>query len=307
VTPDSGNFLPCRFVVYDMSDPIAGLSQAHRPYLINLAYQIVGDIGDAEDLVQEAFLRLTQAGVAEIDDARGWLTVVSSRLCLDHVRSARHRRVTTAEPGLMERQTPLNHSAMPDPGERVTLDDEVHDALFHVLGKLTPPERVAFVLHDVFRVPFDEISQTVGRPPATCRQLARRARMKIHAAAPITGVVDDDEHHLVTERFIAACADGDLEALTRVLAPDVWGVGTILADPAPPQQVNHGRIDVGANLLRYLTGATLVSGPAGPPVALAFSEGRLFAVVVLTVRNGLVAKIEATADPSARVTPSAGG
>jgi RNA polymerase sigma-70 factor (ECF subfamily) len=300
VTPRSGNFLLCRFVVYDMSDPIAGLLKAHRPYLINLAYQMVGDIGDAEDIVQEAFLRLSQADVAEIEDPRGWLTVVSSRLCLDQVRSARHRRVTTAEPELLERRSPLNHSATPDPGERVTLDDEVHDALFEVLGRLTAPERVAFVLHDVFRLPFEEIADTVGRPTATCRQLARRARIKIHAAAPVTAVVDDNEHHLVTERFIAACADGDLEALTQVLAPDVWGVGTILADPAPPPQVNHGHAAVGTNLLRYLTGATLVSGPVGRPVALAFSERRLFAVVVLTIRDGLVAKIEATADPSAR-------
>jgi RNA polymerase sigma-70 factor, ECF subfamily len=283
-----------------MSDPIAGLSQAHRPYLINLAYQIVGDIGDAEDIVQEAFLRLSEAGVADIDDPRGWLTVVSSRLCLDHVRSARHRRVTTAEPDLLDRQTPLNHRVMPDPGERVTLDDEVHDALFEVLARLTAPERVAFVLHDVFRVPFDEISETVGRPPATCRQLARRARLKIHAAAPVTAAVDGNEHHLVTERFIAACADGDLAALTQVLAPDVWGVGTILAEPAPAPQVNHGREAVGRNLLRYLTGATLVSGPVGRPVAMAFSQRRLFAVVVLTVRDGLVIKIEATADPAAR-------
>ncbi|MCV7174376.1 RNA polymerase sigma factor SigI [Mycolicibacterium sphagni] len=283
-----------------MSDPIAGLLAAHRPYLINLAYQMVGDIGDAEDIVQEAFLRLSQAEIDQIDDPRGWLTVVSSRLCLDQVRSVRHRRVSTAEPEVMERRAPLHHSPSLDPGERVTLDDEVHDALFEVLGRLTAPERVAFVLHDVFRVPFDEIAATVGRPPATCRQLARRARMKVHAAAPVTAEVDHDEHQLVTERFIAACAGGDLAALTEVLAPDVWGVGTILAEPAPPPQVNHGREAVGTNLLRYLTGATLVSGPVGRPVALAFSERRLFAVVVLTIRDRLVTKIEATADPSAR-------
>ncbi|OYN79002.1 RNA polymerase sigma factor SigI [Mycolicibacterium sphagni] len=283
-----------------MSDPIAGLLAAHRPYLINLAYQMVGDIGDAEDIVQEAFLRLSQAEIDQIDDPRGWLTVVSSRLCLDQVRSVRHRRVSTAEPEVMERRAPLHHSPSLDPGERVTLDDEVHDALFEVLGRLTAPERVAFVLHDVFRVPFDEIAATVGRPPATCRQLARRARMKVHAAAPVTAEVDHDEHQLVTERFIAACAGGDLAALTEVLAPDVWGVGTILAEPAPPPQVNHGREAVGTNLLRYLTGATLVSGPVGRPVALAFSQRRLFAVVVLTIRDRLVTKIEATADPSAR-------
>lgn len=283
-----------------MSDPIAGLLQAHRRYLINLAYQMVGDTGDAEDLVQEAFLRLSVADIADIDDPRGWLTVVTSRLCLDHVRSARHRRVTTAEPEQLERQIPLNHSAALDPGERATLDDQVHDALFEVLGRLTPPERVAFVLHDVFRVPFDDIAVTVGRPTATCRQLARRARSKIQAAASAPVIVDESEHHLVTERFIAACAGGDLQALTQVLAPDVWGVGTILAEPAPPPQVNHGRDAVARNLLRYLTGATLVSGPVGRPVVLAISAQRIFAVVVLTVRDGLVAKIEATADPSAR-------
>jgi RNA polymerase sigma-70 factor, ECF subfamily len=143
-------------------------------------------------------------------------------------------------------------------------------------------------------------------PTATCRQLARRARSKMQAAAPAPVVVDETEHHLVTERFIAACAGGDLEALTQVLAPDVWGVGTILAEPAPPPQVNHGRDAVARNLLRYLTGATVVGGPDGRPVALAFSEQRLFAVIVLTVRDGLVAKIEATADPSAFVTPPAG-
>ncbi|BBX10733.1 RNA polymerase sigma factor SigI [Mycolicibacterium aichiense] len=283
-----------------MSDTLPALLQAHRPYLINLAYQMVGDVGDAEDIVQEAFLRLSQTDLDGIDDPRGWLTVVSSRLCLDHVRSARHRRVTTAEPERMQRHTPLHHSAMPDPGERVTLDDEVHDALFEVLSRLSPGERVTFVLHDVFRVPFEDIAETVGRPAATCRQLARRARTKIHAAGPVATVVDDTEHHRVTERFIAACAGGDLAALTEVLAPDVWGSGTVLVEPAPPPQVNYGRQAVGVNLLRYLTGATLVSGPVGRPVVLAFSERRLFAVVVLTIRHGVVAAIEATADPSAR-------
>ena len=283
-----------------MSDPLPGLLAAHRPYLTNLAYQMVGDIGDAEDIVQESFLRLSQAGIDDIDDPRGWLTVVSSRLCLDQVRSARHRRVSTAEPELLERQALVHPTIALDPAERVTLDDEVHGALFEVLARLTAPERVAFVLHDVFAVPFDKIAETVGRPTATCRQLARRARMKIRAAAPVTTHVDETEHHSVTERFIEACTSGDLEALTTVLAPDVWGVGTVLTDPAPPPQINHGRKAVGTNLLRYLTGATLVSGPVGRPVALAFSARRLFAVVVLTIHDGLVTKIEAIADPSAR-------
>jgi RNA polymerase sigma-70 factor (ECF subfamily) len=110
------------------------------------------------------------------------------------------------------------------------------------------------------------------------------------------------EHQLVTEKFITACANGDLQALVEVLDPTVWGVGTVLADPAPPPQINHGPHNVAVNLLRYLgPGATVVSGPAGQPVLLAFAGRRLFAVIVLTIGEHLVTKIEATADPSARV------
>jgi RNA polymerase sigma-70 factor (ECF subfamily) len=170
-----------------------------------------------------------------------------------------------------------------------------------VLHRLSPGERVSFVLHDVFAVPFDAIAETVGRPAGTCRQLARRARAKFAMAQPKSADVPTAEHQLVTEKFIAACANGDLQALAAVLDPTVWGVGTVLADPAPPPQINHGPHDVAANLLRYLgPGVTVVSGPAGQPVLLAFAERRLFAVVVLTIQGHLVTKIEATADPSAR-------
>ena len=154
----------------------------------------------------------------------------------------------------------------------------------------------------MFAVPFDAIAETVGRPVGTCRQLARRARAKVALAQPKPGEVSSTEHQRVTEKFITACANGDLQALVAVLDPTVWGVGTVLADPAPPPQVNHGPHDVAANLLRYLgPGATVVSGPAGQPVLLAFAERRLFAVIVLTIREDLVTKIEATADPSARL------
>jgi RNA polymerase sigma-70 factor, ECF subfamily len=187
------------------------------------------------------------------------------------------------------------------PADRVTLDDEVRTALSEVLRRLSPAERVSFVLHDVFGVPFDDIAETVGRPVGTCRQLARRARSKIAHAQPTAGEVSTAEHQLVTEKFITACANGELQALVEVLDPTVWGVGTLLADPAPPPQINYGPHDVAVNLLRYLgPGATLVSAPAGQPVLLAFAKRRLFAVIVLTVGKNLVTKIEATADPSAR-------
>lgn len=284
-----------------MSDSIDDAWRSHRPYLVNLAYQMLGDIGEAEDIAQEAFLRLSRTGQGEIDDIRGWLTVVAGRLCLDQARSARSRRERPREVAVLDARAPLNQAAYPDPADRITLDDQVRDALLEVLRRLGPAERVAFVLHDVFRLPFDEIAETLGRPVGTCRQLARRARGKIEISRPRLAEVTDVEHQLVTERFVKACADGDLEALISVLDPTVWGVGTILADPAPPPQINHGPHAVGTNLLRYLgPGVILVSGPVGEPVLLGFADRRLFAVIVLTVRDNLVVKIEATADPSAR-------
>ncbi|OHU88404.1 RNA polymerase sigma factor SigI [Mycobacterium talmoniae] len=277
-------------------DRVAAAWRSHRPYLVNLAYQMLGDIGDAEDVAQEAFLRLARTDIEEIDDVRGWLTVVAGRLCLDQVRSARARRerpTDTVQEVASAREV--------DPADRVTLDDQVSGALLQVLSRLSPGERVAFVLHDVFEVPFDAIAETVGRPVGTCRQLARRARAKVASGQPRLQEVAPAENQLVTEAFITACANGDLQALAAVLDPSVWGVGTVLTDPALPPQINHGRHDVATNLLRYLgPGATLVAGPAGQPVLLAYAERRLFAMVVLTIRDGLVAKIEATADPVAR-------
>jgi RNA polymerase sigma-70 factor (ECF subfamily) len=267
----------------------------HRPYLVNLAYQMLGDIGDAEDVAQEAFLRLSRVDPQAIKDVRGWLTVVASRLCLDQVRSARARRESPAD------LTVLEAVGEPDPADRVTLDDEVRGALTAVLDRLNPGERVAFVLHDVFQIPFDEIAAVVGRPVGTCRQLARRARGKIRDSGAQAMPSRRSANQDVTTAFITACANGDIEALTALLDPEVWGVGTVLVDPAPPPQVNHGQRDVARNLLRYLgPGATVVAAPATEPILLAFADHHLFAVVVLTVHDGLVLKIEATADPSAR-------
>ena len=281
------------------NDQITQAWRRHRPYLVNLAYQMLGDVGDAEDVAQEAFLRLSRTEPAEIDDVRAWLTVVAGRLCLDQVRSARARYERPDDVG--SEAVALNQSGRPDPADRVTLDDEVRTALLEVLRRLSPGERVSFVLHDVFGVPFDAIAETVGRPVGTCRQLARRARAKFTLAQLQPSDVPAAEHQLVTEKFITACAGGDLVGLAAVLDPTVWGVGTLVGDPAPPPQLNHGPHDVAVNLLRYLgPGVTVVSGPVGQSVLLAFAERRLFAVIVLTIEGRLVTKIEATADPSLR-------
>jgi RNA polymerase sigma-70 factor, ECF subfamily len=267
--------------------------RTHRPYLVNLAYQMLGDVGEAEDVAQEAFLRLSRA--SDVDDVRAWLTVVAGRLCLDQLGSARARRETPDESGALD----AARAREADPADRVTLDDEVRSALLEVLRRLSPGERVAFVLHDVFQMPFEEIAETVGRPVGTCRQLARRARAKFADSAksgPRQADVTDVEHRMVTEKFITACANGDLAALTAVLDPTVWGVATFVGG-APPT-INHGRDAVAPNLLRFLgDGLTLVTGPAGE--VLGFAGHALSVVLMLTVRADLVVKIEATVDPSA--------
>src|ERR1700744_1584981 len=184
-------------------DRVVEAWRVHRPYLVNLGYQMLGDVGDAEDVAQEAFLRLSRADQAQIDDVRAWLTVVAGRLCLDQVRSARARHEQPDEPGVLD----ITPSREADPADRVTLDDEVRSAMLEVLRRLSPGERVSFVLHDVFGVPFDAIAETVGRPVGTCRQLARRARTKFTLAQPKPSDVPIVEHQLVTEKFITACAD----------------------------------------------------------------------------------------------------
>jgi len=273
---------------------------AHRAYLVNLAYQMLGDVGDAEDMVQEAFLRRAAMPSGVVVDERGWLTVVTGRLCLDLLRSARVRRERPEQPDDVDRP-PLYGHRSPDPADRVTLDDAVSDALTEVLRRLSPGERVAFILHDMFGVPFDTIGEMTGRPTATCRQLARRARTKLTRVEPPIPANSVAAHREVLDRFITACTGGDLHALAEVLDPSVWGIGTVLADPAPPPQVNYGPTDVATNLIRHLgTGTTLVSTPAERPTLLAFAEARLFAVITLTVQEGRVLTVEATADPVAR-------
>jgi len=151
-----------------MSLDLDDLWRAHRRYLLDLAFRMLGNIGDAEDIVQEAFTRLLRVDGDEIDDVRGWLVVVVSRLCLDQLRSARVRREVGVEVELADDEV--------DPADRVTLDDSVRLALHLVLERLTAAERTVFVLHDVFQYPFEEVATIVGRSPTSCCQLASRAR-----------------------------------------------------------------------------------------------------------------------------------
>lgn len=275
--------------------------RAHHAYLVDLAYRIVGDVGAAEDAVQEAFARLARTAAGEVDDDRGWLTVVTGRLCLDQVRSARSRRERAADVEALEPTSLVGQAGPADPADRVTLDDEVQQALFVVLQRLSAAERVAFVLHDVFQTPFDAIAETLGRPAATCRQLARRARQKVASAPLRSREVAPAEHRRVTERFITACANGDLDSLLEVLDPQVWGLADLGAySPAEPQ-VDHGADTVARTLLRYFgQRTTLVSQPAhGRLTLLAFVDRVLFAIIAMTVEGDRVTTVRVVADPDA--------
>ena len=280
----------------------ATISQAyreHRPYLVDLAFRMLGDLGAAEDVVQDAFARLLRADTGEIDDERGWLIVVTSRLALDQIRSARSRRERAHDPGEIEFTAPRAQPALADPADRITFDDSVRLALLVMLQKLSPAERVVFVLHDVFRMPFDTIAQTVGRPSASCRQLARRARQKIADGRPGARFdVESAEHRLVTDKFIAACASGDLNGLLAVLAPDAWG-DVDLGPAAEPPSVVTGAENVAANLLRFWgPGSTLVSHPVGgQPALLGFHGRALAAVLVLRMRGEQVEAVHVIANP----------
>jgi RNA polymerase sigma-70 factor (ECF subfamily) len=276
--------------------------RTNRPHLVNLAFGMLGDIGSAEDAVQEAFARFASADYGRIDEPRAWLIVVTSRICLDQINSARSRREYTHDTSTIESVgEPALRVRPVDPADRVTLDDEVRSALHVVLERLTPAERVVFVLHDVFQTPFDSIAETVGRPVATCRQLARRARLKIQAEqARSAGTVDATQDRLVAERFIQAASLGDVSALVQLLDPDVWGDADLGPLDRRTGVANHGYRKVSRNLLRWFgPSTTLVCNPVGDPgEVLAFVDRQLYAVIQLTIDDDLVKRLHVIADPA---------
>ncbi len=279
--------------VSSRDDRISRAWTAHRPYLVDMAFRMLGDIGAAEDVVQDAFFRLLQT--TSVEDERGWLIVVTGRLCLDHIKSAPWRR---ERPEDMALRSYRDHgSASIDPADRVTLDDEVRLALLVVLERLTPAERVAFVLHDIFQIPFDVVATSVGRPSTACRQLASRARRKIELFRDNgPAIIEPAGHREVTARFIAACATGDLDELLSLLDPNVSGEVDALKDV-----VVLGADRVARNILRFWggPGIVLVSHPAAEDlVVLGFFERKLVGVLDLAIDNARITKIHIHVQPS---------
>ncbi|WP_086820659.1 RNA polymerase sigma factor SigJ [Allokutzneria sp. NRRL B-24872] len=269
--------------------------QRARPRLVGIAYGIIGDLGEAEDVVQEAWLRLSRTeGVV---DVTGWLVVATSRLALDVMRSARKRREDYVGPWLPEPVV----STEEGPEDRVTLADSVNMAMLVVLETLSPAERTAFVLHEVFGLPFTEIAEVVGRTPASVRQLASRARKHVRERSP-RFEADPARQREVATAFLAACDGGDVEAMLRLLDPDVVllsdGGGMVRAALRPV---------VGADkVARFLAGirAKWPTRVLRPVVVNGFSgfvmvhDEKLIAVYSITVADGRVTAINAVLHPT---------
>jgi RNA polymerase sigma-70 factor (ECF subfamily) len=271
-----------------------------RVYLVGMATRMLRGRADAEDVVQEAFGRLARAEIREIDDLRGWLAVVVRRLCLDHMHSA-HTRRESATGWFPEGAVPLRGDRPGDPADRVTIDDEVQFALAMVVDRLSPAERTAFVLHDVFGFEFDAVGEMVGRTPSTCRQLASRARRAIRTGdRPGQTDIEITQQHILGERFIAACADGDIAELMAVLDPDIVGEAMLLGHG--PRDRLEGRPVVAKQVLELLgpgSNRFLLPVPVErAPGVVTVDHGNVVAVLRLDEQNGVVHRIRAHVRPA---------
>jgi RNA polymerase sigma-70 factor (ECF subfamily) len=281
-------------------DRLAAIWDEHRGYVLDVAYRMLGSVTDAEDVVQETFARLLAADLDTIEDVRGWLVVVATRLCLDQLRSARAKRESYVGPWLPEPVIePVD--APIDPADRITLDDSVRMAMLVVLERLTPAERAAFVLHDVFRFSFDDVARIVGRTTEASRQLATRARKRIEEqTGPARFEVDREEVGRIADRFIEASTNGDFRALMDVLDPDVAGWTDTGGLVGTPRAAVTGREQVASRFLRFLEAfrARLVPMRVnGEPGVLVFKEDRLLAVIAFETREGVITRIHSIANP----------
>ena len=242
---------------HDPGDPVGGSAAddgtavfaAERRRLTGIAYRITGSLADADDVVQEAWLRFARAGPATVEHPAAWLTTVVGRLSLDHLKAARREREVYVGPWLPEpvASDPLAASR-PGPEEMVELASSLTLGFLHVLETLSPVERVVFVLADVFDVPFKEIAETVGKSPEACRQLASRARRRVHDARPQRYQPPDDEAARVVAEMLAATTAGDIDGLVKLLAEDA----VLVSDGGPHKRAARHPIKGRDRLARFL-------------------------------------------------------
>jgi RNA polymerase sigma factor (sigma-70 family) len=275
------------------SEWIVGQFEAHRAHLRAVAYRLLGSSSEADDAVQEAWLRLNRSDAAGIDNLGGWLTTIVGRVCLDMLRSRRSRR---EEPFAADAPEPVASGTLgSSPEQEALLADSVGLALLVVLERLAPAERLAFVLHDMFAVPFEEIAPIVGRSVAATRQLASRARRRVRvgSAAPDPGLVRQRE---VVEAFLAALRAGDFEGLLAVLDPDLV-VRADMPGGAPSEVRGAAVWAKGAVAYGHLAQSVelaLVDGAVGLVMA---PKGRLTRALTFTIANGRITTIEVIGDP----------
>ncbi|MDT7674217.1 MAG: hypothetical protein QOD82_2119 [Pseudonocardiales bacterium] len=279
-------------------DWLAEQFESSRGHLRAVAYRMLGSLTEAEDAVQEAWLRLSRSDTSEVQNLGGWLTTVVGRVCLDMLRSRGSRREELLDGALPE---PIagGHRVDPvDPEREAVLADSVGLALLVVLETLEPAERLAFVLHDMFALPFDEIAPIVGRTPTAARQLASRARRRVQGGA---AVPDPDlaRQREVVNAFLAACRGGGFDALLTVLDPDAVLRIDASAVPAGATRLIRGAPAVARQALLFsrrarFTRPALVNGSVGMVVA---PRGRLLLALGLTIADGKITEIDIIADP----------
>jgi RNA polymerase sigma-70 factor (ECF subfamily) len=279
-------------VTVSEQNSLAGQFEANRAHLRRVAYRMLGSHGEADDAVQEAWLRLSRSDAAAVANLGGWLTTVVSRVCLDMLRSRRSRREDALGPQVPE--PAVDEDDADFPGREMLLADSIGLAMTVVLEALPPAERVAFVLHDLFDLPFEEIAVIVGRTPGAARQLASRARRRVRGASA-SAQTDQVRQRQVVDAFLAASRGGDLSALLAVLDPDVVFRSDAQAVRVGGAEELRGADAVAANFV----GRAQAARPALVDGALALAierDGRLFVVLRLAVADGRITSIEAVAD-----------
>src|SRR3954462_1466340 len=280
-------------------DLIAERFEDHRAHLRAVAYRMLGSASEAEDAVQEAWLRLSRSDAAAVDNLGGWLTTVVGRVCLDMLRARRARREDYVGTWLPE-PVAVREDDGPAPAEQALLADSVGLALLVVLDTLTPAERLAFVLHDMFGVPFDEIAEVVDRSPAAARQLASRARRRVRGGVP-EREPEPGLQRRVVDAFLAAARAGDFEGLVAVLAPGAVFRADTTGTGRPPFGPIVGAEDVARGLLARGVPFAPYARPAlvnGRPGAVAVIRGRVAGAVAFTLEGDRIATIDLVADPS---------
>jgi RNA polymerase sigma factor (sigma-70 family) len=278
----------------DERDWLAERFEEHRTHLRAVAYRMLGSLSEADDAVQEAWLRLSRADASAIENLGGWLTTVVARVSLNMLRSRNVRREESL--GVRLPDPIVDRADGTDPEHEALLADSVGLALLVVLETLSPPERLAFVLHDIFAVPFDEIAPIVDRSPEAARQLASRARRRVQGQTTVPDA-DLDTQRRVVDAFLAAARDGDFEALLEVLDPEVV-LRVDLGPAGGSREVRGARAVAGQALfysrLNLVMHPALVNGVVG---AVGTLDGEPYSVGAITVRGGKIVEMDILADP----------